>query len=121
MKANDEHSPRASELPFRPGGCDSIYKPRVTMLSNSPSPFTGLISFRIQQPCKKLSLQQVGVRKDGRMSLETEGESDKNREPFSGGQTREGRREEGERGQKKYVSLPNFVWGSSQTCSAAFK
>lgn len=91
------------------------------MLSNSPSPFMGMISFSIQQPCKKLSLRQVGMRKDGRMSPEIEGESDKNREPFSGGQTREGRREEGERGQKKYVSLPNFVWGSSQPCSAAFK
>lgn len=83
--------------------------------------FMDMMSFSIQQPCTKISLQQVGVRKDGRMSLEIEGESDKNRERFSGGQTREGRRMEGVRGQKKYVSLPNFVWGSSQTCSAAFK
>lgn len=44
------------------------------------------------------------VSRDGR------GKITKVRERFGGGHTREGQRGEGERGEKKYLRLPNLLW-----------
>lgn len=86
----------ASELENSvPRGCDGAYRNLIETsllcFPLHPAPFMDRISRSVQQPCKKTSLWQVGVRRDGRMSPETEGEHDKNREQSSSGPAREGR------------------------------
>lgn len=91
VKASEKLCPTARELPLCPKGLrQRLQKPRCYAFHFTP-PLRGWIPFSVPQPCKKTSLWQVGVRRDGRMTLETEGEHDKNRELFSCGHTRGGR------------------------------
>lgn len=113
---NEKHCPQL-ELPC-PWGLGCHLQTRHHYAFQFATPSWTRSHLNIQQPCEKISLWQVGLRRDGKnvsRQKERMTKIENNLAAVLLEMGEEGRRTE------KYVTVPHFIWGPSQTPSAVLK